>query len=429
MIESVRHYLAFTSRRYCAARFVLLPAALAALYAVLLAVRGRSMLYMAPVVCVQLDIFADYRIFGGIQGTDVAGMKLLKTSSRGREFLRNALVVDMVFRFFAVAGTVGACFLADKVWASKPFRSDFWGLGYLILTAWLLSVTGTWIARFSKMFWVNLWTGALVCILEAVCCYFWNVFPLLPAIDMVLAALGAGAGTLAVKTAMKKAKGLPPTVSGMGGALSNIKLGLKVLRYADGPQNSVIWAFFYLALGFVLSFLGKLFDVRALPGEIFLALAAAVPGQCIYSFSSSGLAQASSSRRRLQTSIPAAVTCCISAAIYLMYSLVSYILLQGEPGYREAVCMELAGLAGWLAFLMLLIAVSCKFPRMSVFAVSVVSLLYAIGVAGGWLRVGAGGQGALRCTFLAGLAVILLGGAGQYGLSRLLYQLQIRTYK
>lgn len=420
-MKSVRQYFAFASRRYCAERFVLLPAVLAALCAVIAAVGGRSMIHMAPMVCVQLDIFADYRIFGGLQGTDMAGMKFLRTSPRGREFLRNVLIVDLVFRFLSVAGTVGVCFLADQAWAAKPFCGSLWGLGYLILTACVLSAAGTWIARFGTLFWGNLWAGSLGCGLEAVCCVFLIRARGVPALDMMLAAAAAGVSVLAVKTAMNKTDGLPPA-AWKGRALKNIKLGVRLLRYGDGPQNSVLWAFIYLMMGLVLSFLGKLLDRRVLPGEIFLALAAVIPGQCIYSFGSSGVAQAAPSRRQLQTWIPAAVTVCFAAAVYLAYSLINGILLMGEPGYREAVCAETAGLAGWLAFMMILIAVVYKFPRMSVFVECSLALLYSVGKAEGWLQVSAGGPGAFGRVFLTGLAVILLGDLVQYGLSRLLYK-------
>lgn len=225
MKEKWKSYLVFAPRLYRTVMYLFVPVFLAAL-AVWLSSAGEVALIPVMALLVMIEIVSDAWMFGGIQTNERVQLDYLKTSARGRKVMKNALTMDMVRRLLYAAGIMGICKLAiwlasGMAWQSAAREAGFWkavffgggaaggsgGLGiwlFLTFVSYFLSVLGTFLSRFGSMMWINMMVGYIFGTLAVLLLRLPGLSQYVFGYALLFGALGAAAGILAVRTAMKK---------------------------------------------------------------------------------------------------------------------------------------------------------------------------------------------------------------------------------
>lgn len=223
MGRMLKSYLVFTSAPYRMVMYALIPIGMVGISAWTGSHVGEAALLLAAVLLTMLEIVSDSWLFGGIQARDSEKIDYLKTSGRGMGFLRNALIMDLIRKFFYSLWVVGGGYFVLWLCGISSLKGgvqgDYGGsgaagtrIGILLcfaLTSYFFSTLGTFLSRFGSMFWINILTGYVCTIFAAVCpllmvslgyniIWFCNLFSAL---------FCAGASVLTVKIAMRKYEG------------------------------------------------------------------------------------------------------------------------------------------------------------------------------------------------------------------------------
>lgn len=211
MKHNIRSYLVFTSLWYKIIMFAVLPLVLLGIQVFSTVVFRGTAIPMFVMILVLVEILADYWFLGGIQEKGSEKIDYLKTSPRGMEVMKSALVIDLVRRFLFHVGIFGLARMITLILESSDRVGELIGFGELLLVIFLsytLSVLGIFISRFTSYLWVNLlcgYIGAIAGLVILLVCTSMPVPMVLP--NAALAVLGGGISVLIMKIAMLKVEG------------------------------------------------------------------------------------------------------------------------------------------------------------------------------------------------------------------------------
>lgn len=208
--------------------------------------------------------------------------------------------------------------------------------------------------------------------------------------------------------------------------IKNWKLGMKSLKYAYGIKTNVLVGIAFLALAGVM-YIVKGQMILGLGGDYMLMCVALLPTQMIYSLSASSMVQASTVRKKLQTSVPAMVTYGNMVLVYLIMILIRLAAVFGHPEQMGRIGGELVVMAGLMLLFMVYLGVAYKYFTLSIAMVLVTVLIispYNDVVENdlfSWIIFSQGWQGIVLSAVL-GLLLLTAGGALQYLVSLIIYK-------
>lgn len=213
--------------------------------------------------------------------------------------------------------------------------------------------------------------------------------------------------------------------------INNFKLGMKMFRYGSGLVGMIVCSCIFLVLGLLINFSYYVLGVEGGPGDVLFMVVGMYPVQILYSLSVSNYIAASPVKKRMQTSVTATVACFNMLIIYLICSLLKVIKLAGHPENIGVVCTEMVSLAGFSVIILLSLALAYKYFWTSIL-LGVVVYFYATitlnGVNGIWPEIFGNSVSTYVLVLLLGLAAVVIGGFGQYGLSLLVYKAPMSKY-
>lgn len=213
--------------------------------------------------------------------------------------------------------------------------------------------------------------------------------------------------------------------------MNNFKLGIKMLRYGSGLVSMMVCGVAFFVLGLLMNIWDKTLGNAGLSGDVLMMILVMFPAQIIYSLSVSNLVQSSPAKKRMQTSVPATVTCFCVIALYLLLSLINGIMIIRHPEYIRAICVETVTMAVFVAFIMISIAVAYKHFWMSFIAGFAVYYMISARmtiVEKFQFEIFGSNAGSFALALVIGLIIIVLGGFGQYGVSLLVYKAPMSKY-
>ena len=201
MKKKLKSYLVFTGFWYRILMFAIMPIALLALQIL----SGFPAIVM---FLIMIEIVADNWFLGGIQEKGAEKIDCLKTSCKGMEIMRSALVFDLIRRLLAATGIFGFSYLAGRFLGAE---GNHWETCLLsIVISFTLSVAGTLISRFESYLWVNMVTAYLAAVIGLIFILLSENEAFAPwkgILGIAFVILGICVSILAVKVAMKKVKG------------------------------------------------------------------------------------------------------------------------------------------------------------------------------------------------------------------------------
>lgn len=209
--------------------------------------------------------------------------------------------------------------------------------------------------------------------------------------------------------------------------INNWKLGIKILRYAHGIKINIIVGIVMLLLNIPVVIAGVMSDNQLLGGYMLMCVGM-LPTQMIYSLSASNMVLTTTYRKKIQTSVPASLTCGNMMLLYLMNVLIYGIVALIQGTVRDSAGTELLILAILMVLIMAYLGSAYKyFAVSSLFLCLVLPVFMNMGLSGmsRMNRIGNPfGRGGLALALAAfsGLAMLAAGGLLQYLLSLLFYR-------
>lgn len=211
--------------------------------------------------------------------------------------------------------------------------------------------------------------------------------------------------------------------------MRELKLGCRLLRYGYGLKTVCILAVVFLGCGIAYYVMGLTGGERftAVSG-VMLVCVAMLPTQVLQSLNVTSLVQASPAGKRMQTAVPAVVSCAGMIVAYLTVVLIRSIEVWGHPEGLYTVCNELLLQAACSMGIMIYMGIGYKYFVAS--SLLMVPFLWFVLLGGSLIEVfseenTAWGGMAFGAAVLLGAAVVLLGGVFQYLLSLLLYRVPV----
>lgn len=204
--KRIRSYLVFTSLGYRLILYLAVPLFIVGIYVWAACASGVSFAAPMAAILIIVEIMADHWFLGGIQEKGAEKLDYLKTSPRGVEVMKSALILDLGRRFLESLGILGLCFLADCFLRGEGTEPVI-GLVLAVLEVYGLSVTGTIITRFGSYLQINLVAGYIAAIIGIIC-WVWASINILPAVPLcfIMGILSVASSVLAVKIAMMRVK-------------------------------------------------------------------------------------------------------------------------------------------------------------------------------------------------------------------------------
>lgn len=212
MKHKIKSYLVFTSHWYKIIMFIVMPVVLLGIQvfvATMFPVLRDICILLFVMILVLVETIADYGFLGGIQEKGSEKIDYLKTSPRGMEVMRSALVMDLVRRFLSNVGIFGLSCLIILIFGPSDEKIGMLGmLLFVIFLTYDLSVLGIFISRFTSYLWVNLLCGYIGAVagFVIVLAGAGGFIPIV-LIEIALVVLGVGLSVLTVKIAMLKVEG------------------------------------------------------------------------------------------------------------------------------------------------------------------------------------------------------------------------------
>ncbi len=109
--------------------------------------------------------------------------------------------------------------------------------------------------------------------------------------------------------------------------INDIKLGIKIMRYGHGWGISIILGVFFLVLGIVIDIMNMISGAHGnIAGGFILLYTCLLPAQALFSVNVSNMVLSSPVRKKMQTSIPAAITGGSMIALYIVADLILLIM-------------------------------------------------------------------------------------------------------
>ncbi len=205
MREKIKSYLVFTSFGYRLLMFALIPLAMIGCELMMATIFGAAGILIVLLLLLFVEIFADNWFLGGIQEKGAEKIDYLKSSAKGMKVMQNALILDLVRRFLAFVGVTVISYLLNQFLLGVENQSID-RIVFAVLISYGISVTGTLIARFVSLMWMNLivaYFAATPALLSQI------ILIWVPAwiMNIVLGIFCVAMFVLAVKIAMWKVKG------------------------------------------------------------------------------------------------------------------------------------------------------------------------------------------------------------------------------
>lgn len=204
--KRIKSYLVFTSLGYRLILYLAVPLAAAGISLFWIKTFG----FYDPSFLVHLliltEVLADHWFLSGIQEKNAEKLDYLKTSSRGMEVMKSALVLDLARRFLEILLILVLCGLLSLLLGTGAPEAVN-GILLPALAIYAMSVTATFLTRFGSTLQINFLAGYLAAVIGSVC-YFPVAFHILPGapVGFVLAIFSLAVSVLAVKVALKKGK-------------------------------------------------------------------------------------------------------------------------------------------------------------------------------------------------------------------------------
>ena len=209
--------------------------------------------------------------------------------------------------------------------------------------------------------------------------------------------------------------------------INNWKLGIKFLRYAHGIKINLIIGIIMLLLNIPVTIAGIMSENQLMGGYMLMCVSM-LATQMLYSLSASNMVLTTTYRKKLQTSIPAALTCGNMMLMYLINVLINGILALTQGTVRDSAGTELIILALMMVLIMVYMGSAYKyFTVSSLFLCLLLPVFMNLGLSGmsRMNRIGNpfghGGMAFMSAAF-CGLAMLAAGGLLQYMLSLLVYR-------
>lgn len=205
--KRIKSYLVFTSLGYRLILYLAVPLSIVGSYGWIVS-RTTSGSYIAPMTAILIivEITADHWFLGGIQEKGAEKLDYLKTSSRGMEAMKSALILDLGRRFLEILAILGLCCLITRL-LGRDVPEPVTVLALPVLEAYGLSVTGTIITRFGSYLQINLGVSYAAATIGVIC-FGLAAINILPAalLCLIMGFLSAASSFLAVKIAMTRVK-------------------------------------------------------------------------------------------------------------------------------------------------------------------------------------------------------------------------------
>ena len=213
--------------------------------------------------------------------------------------------------------------------------------------------------------------------------------------------------------------------------INDLKLGIKLMRYAYMLKANVAIAILMVVFGVCMTFGVNLSGVVShTSGGYIVMLAPLFLIQMLSSVSVTNMAQASSAKRRLQTSVPTAINLFFMLLGYIIVSIVEYICVAVLPERRGMICGDLFLAAILSALLIIYVAVGYKYFAISILLVGPAIMgSVACGNVIGWgTKLFAGMKHLFAFTVVAGIVIIAAACVLHYFITLALYKVPMSKY-
>lgn len=199
MKRIIKSYLAFSSVSYRVCVCILMPAVLAGIGIYTGSYFGRLGMLASAMLLTMAEILSDHWLFPGLLAKESARLDVLKTSGRGMEILKNALILDLVRKFLTALALLTVCNL---------FTGRSGGLLSEVLVSYVFSVSGTFLARYGGWLIANVSIGQIAALLVMIFLFSLpRSGPYRIGLELLFLALGILVSVLTVNKAMQKVKG------------------------------------------------------------------------------------------------------------------------------------------------------------------------------------------------------------------------------
>ena len=213
--------------------------------------------------------------------------------------------------------------------------------------------------------------------------------------------------------------------------ISDLKLGIKLMRYAYMVKANVAIAILMVVFGVFVTLGVNLSGVASnMPGGYIVMLAPLFLIQMLSSVSVTNMAQASSAKKRLQTSVPTVITLFSALLGYFIVSIAEYICVAVLPERRGIICGELFVIAVLSALLIIYASVAYKYLVISILLL-VPAMMGSVvfGNVIGWgTKLFAGMKHLFAFTVIAGIVVIAAACVLHYFITLALYKVPMSKY-
>lgn len=213
--------------------------------------------------------------------------------------------------------------------------------------------------------------------------------------------------------------------------INDLKLGIKLMRYAYMVKANVAIAILMVVFGVFVTLGVNLSGVASnMPGGYIVMLAPLFLTQMLSSVSVTNMAQASSAKRRLQTSVPTAINLFSTLLGYFIISIAEYICVAVLPERREIICGELFFIAALSALLIIYASVAYKFFVISIllFVPAMMGSVYFRNAIGWGTKLFAGMKHLFAFTVVAGIVIIAAACVLHYFITLALYKVPMSKY-
>lgn len=206
--------------------------------------------------------------------------------------------------------------------------------------------------------------------------------------------------------------------------MHDLKIGIKVMRYAYGIKMNCISAGLFALAGLLYIVEGKSGN-NGLVGSYFWICIGMIPVQLIQSLNAANFVQSSPIKKKMQTSIPVMLSLASMMAMYLAEVLLYGIMVWANPGRAAEISGSLVLMAILGALLLLYLGACYKCFVVATFCLISLLVFWMWGVINGVL-VPKAMFGSWNISFglavLMGFGILIAGSAAEYLLTLLLYK-------
>ena len=206
--------------------------------------------------------------------------------------------------------------------------------------------------------------------------------------------------------------------------INDLKLGIKLLKYSAQLKTSILMAVLFFLFG-VLSTI--FLDSPVSYGGLLIMVNAIWPVQLLYSINASTQVQSSSSKKKLQTSVPAMIYTGCELILYTIFIVLHLVLSHFHPEHTELLVNTIlfTGIAAFL--LALYTGTAYKYFFLSIALFFITYLVFTM--FGNYFTYNEFNIPlSLPVTILIGYVLVILGGLLQYLLYLLFYKHNLSKY-